>query len=129
MDGAATRLAACGVPATGTAQASRRRARALVDPRLRAGRRGESQGASSCQNGRRTAAFIRYGNRDALTVAATAGSAGGGPRRNDSQNPRRVIMARAASRTFRGQEPDFSRSSVVARLDPGRAVPVLALAD
>src|SRR5439155_8116049 len=122
MDGIAARLAARGVPASGTAQASRRRARALVNPRLRTGGRGEPEGASTCQSWRRTAALVRYGDRDALTVAATAGSAGGGRRRNDSQQSGK---SHYGSRS----EPDFSRSSVVAALDAGRAAPKLAFVD
>ena len=67
-------LAPSGVSATRAAEASRRRARALGDPCLRACGRGKPAATATRSRGRCLAPAVRNGDRDALTAAVTAGS-------------------------------------------------------
>ena len=66
VDSAATRLTPGGLTAARAAQASRRRARAVRDPRVRASRRGGTSAAVTGETRRRIAGPVRNGNRDAL---------------------------------------------------------------
>ena len=67
VDCVAAFLAPSGVSATRAAEASRRRARTLGDPRLRARGRGKPTATATRSRGRCLAPAVRNGDRDALT--------------------------------------------------------------
>src|SRR6185295_7522198 len=122
VDCAAACLAPSRVPATGAAQASRRCARAHGDPRLRACGRGKPTATATRSRGRCLAPAVRHGDRHPVTVAATAGFAGGGWSSNDSGLREKSSWLAKRAGLF------AVRLRVVAALDAGWAAPVLALA-